>query len=60
MGEIVRYYITRALQETGGKKTAAARLLGLSSYQTLTNWMKRARIEESSKTPSEAVARPSQ
>lgn len=38
---IARAYVARALEETGGNKTQAAQLLGLASYQTLTNWMKR-------------------
>jgi len=39
--EIALHYITRALDDTGGNKTQAAQLLGLASYQTLTNWMKK-------------------
>ena len=38
---VARHYLERALEEAGGNKTEAARLVGLPSYQTLTNWMKR-------------------
>jgi DNA-binding NtrC family response regulator len=38
--EVKAHYIRLALDKCGGKKTAAARLLGLSSHQTLGNWMK--------------------
>ncbi len=38
---VARHYLERALDEAGGNKTEAARLVGLPSYQTLTNWMKR-------------------
>ena len=36
---LVRKRITAALLLCGGNKTKAAQLLGLPSYQTLTNWM---------------------
>jgi len=39
------HYVRRALDEANGNKTKAAELLGLSSYQTLTNWMQRLKIE---------------
>ena len=38
---VARHYLERALEETGGNKTEATRLVGLPSYQTFTNWMKR-------------------
>jgi transcriptional regulator with PAS, ATPase and Fis domain len=38
MGEVARHYLERALRESGGNKTKAAEMLGLGSYQTLTNW----------------------
>jgi DNA-binding NtrC family response regulator len=41
MAEVARHYLSRALDETHGNKTEAARLVGLPSYQTLTNWTKR-------------------
>jgi len=42
---LAQHYIQRALKETGGNKTRAADQLGFSSYQTLTNWMKKYGIE---------------
>jgi DNA-binding NtrC family response regulator len=42
---VARHYVERALEEAHGNKTKAARLIGLPSYQTLTNWMKRYGVE---------------
>ncbi|MGK7754937.1 MULTISPECIES: sigma 54-interacting transcriptional regulator [unclassified Roseovarius] len=39
MAEVARHYITRAIAHAEGNKTNAAKLIGLPSYQTLTNWM---------------------
>ena len=41
LAELARHYLQRALAEADGNKTRAAELIGLSSYQTLTNWMNR-------------------
>jgi len=41
LDEVSRHYIGRAIEHAEGNKTVAAALLGLPSYQTLTNWMKR-------------------
>lgn len=41
VADLARHYLERALSEAGGNKTRAAELIGLPSYQTLTNWMKR-------------------
>jgi DNA-binding NtrC family response regulator len=41
LATVARHYLERALEESGGNKTRAARLVGLPSYQTLSNWMKR-------------------
>jgi transcriptional regulator with PAS, ATPase and Fis domain len=38
---VARHYLERALQEASGCKSKAAELVGLPSYQTLTNWMKK-------------------
>ena len=38
---VARHYLERALDAAQGNKTQAARLVGLASYQTFTNWMKR-------------------
>jgi len=51
--EAVRdHYVTRALDETGGNKAAAARLLGLKHAQTLSNW-----VTKSSTPPSKTKHR---
>jgi DNA-binding NtrC family response regulator len=41
LATVARHYLERALDEAQGNKTKAASLVGLPSYQTLTNWMKR-------------------
>ena len=41
LAEVARHYLKRALDEAGGNKTKAAELVGLPSYQTLTNWLQR-------------------
>ncbi|MBI5016768.1 MAG: sigma 54-interacting transcriptional regulator [Deltaproteobacteria bacterium] len=38
---VARHYLERALAESHGNKTRAAALVGLPSYQTLTNWLER-------------------
>jgi DNA-binding NtrC family response regulator len=46
MGELASHYLHRALEEAGGNKTRAAELVGLRSYQTLTNWLNKYRVRE--------------
>ena len=41
LGDVARHYLDRALTQAGGVKARAARLLGLSSAQTLSNWLSR-------------------
>lgn len=41
IAEVARHYMERALSEAKGNKTLAAKLVGLPSYQTFTNWMKK-------------------
>ena len=41
LARVARHYIERALAHSHHNKTQAASLLGLGSYQTLTNWMRR-------------------
>ncbi|MDZ7794882.1 MAG: sigma 54-interacting transcriptional regulator [Spirochaetia bacterium] len=38
--ELMQHYLPRALQQAGGNKRQAAKLLGLPNYQTLSNWLK--------------------
>lgn len=47
LDEISRDYVSRALKQTGDRKTAAAKLLGFANHQTLGNWMKRLGMENS-------------
>lgn len=44
--KVASHYLQRALAEAAGNKTQAAELLGLSSYQTLTNWLKKYGVME--------------
>ena len=44
LAEVARHYLSRAMAEAGGNKTEAARLVGLPSYQTLTNWLKKYKV----------------
>ena len=39
IAEVARHYIRSAMTHAEGNKTNAAKLVGLPSYQTLTNWM---------------------
>jgi DNA-binding NtrC family response regulator len=39
IADVARHYLVRAMKEAHGNKTRAAELLGLPSYQTLTNWL---------------------
>jgi transcriptional regulator with PAS, ATPase and Fis domain len=41
MSLVASHYLQRALEEANGNKTTAAGLVGLGSYQTLTNWLKK-------------------
>jgi len=42
--EVAHHYLTRAMDEAGGNKTKAADLVGLPSYQTLTNWLAKYKV----------------
>ena len=41
LSTVSRHYLQRAMAQAHGNKTEAARLLGLGSYQTLTNWLQK-------------------
>jgi DNA-binding NtrC family response regulator len=43
--EVIIHYLRRGLERNNGNKTKTARTLGLSNYQTLTNWLKKYGIE---------------
>jgi transcriptional regulator with PAS, ATPase and Fis domain len=41
IGDVARHYLQRAMAQTHGNKSEAARLLGIGSYQTLSNWLEK-------------------
>lgn len=41
IGDVARHYLERAMAQAHGNKSEAARLLGLGSYQTLSNWLQK-------------------
>ena len=45
MEKLARHYLKRALAEANGNKTKATELVGLPSYQTFSNWLKKYHIE---------------
>jgi DNA-binding NtrC family response regulator len=45
LDEVARHYLERAMAQTHGNKSEAARLLGLKSHQTLSNKLKKHGIE---------------
>lgn len=45
LAEVARHYLGRAMAQTHGNKSEAARMLGLGSYQTLSNWLQKYGIE---------------
>lgn len=46
LAKVARHYLELALAEAKDNKTEAAKLVGLPSYQTLTNWLKRYGVAE--------------
>ena len=46
LNEIHRHYLRRAMQEAGGVKTRASKLLGILNYQTLDAQLKRLQVED--------------
>jgi len=45
IAEVAVHYLQRAVAESKGNKTKIATLVGLSNYQTVTNWMKKYGLE---------------
>jgi len=41
IANVARHYLERAMAQTRGNKSEAARLLGIGSYQTLSNWLQK-------------------
>jgi transcriptional regulator with PAS, ATPase and Fis domain len=46
LADTARHYLARAMEEADGNKTRAAELVGLPSYQTLTNWLEKYGVGE--------------
>jgi DNA-binding NtrC family response regulator len=46
LSDVARHYLKRALEQATGNKTKAAKLLGLPSYQTLSNWIEKYGVRE--------------
>lgn len=46
LDRVARHYVKCALEHTGNRKAAAAKLLGFSNHQTLLNWEKRLGIDK--------------
>lgn len=45
LAHVARHYLRRAMDDAHGNKTKAAELVGLSSYQTLSNWLTKYGVE---------------
>jgi transcriptional regulator with PAS, ATPase and Fis domain len=45
LNNVAQSYLTRAMSEAKGNKTKAAELIGLPSYQTLTNWLAKYKVQ---------------
>ncbi len=43
--EVATHYLKRAMEESKGNKTKIATLIGLSNYQTVSNWLKKYGLE---------------
>jgi DNA-binding NtrC family response regulator len=41
LAQVAQHYMQRALRESGGNKSRAARLIGLANHTTFSNWMKK-------------------
>jgi DNA-binding NtrC family response regulator len=48
LDEVARIHINQALQQSGQRKSVAAKLLGFANHQTLANWMKRLGLDPDS------------
>ena len=46
LADVARHYLKRAVEESKGNKTKIAALVGLSNYQTVSNWMKKYEVKE--------------
>lgn len=48
MRKVARHYLLRAMEQSGNNRAKASKLVGISNYQTFTNW-----LERYTKTPKE-------
>lgn len=46
ISDVATHYLRRAMQAAHGNKSKAAELVGLPSYQTLTNWLRKYDVEQ--------------
>lgn len=46
LSDVARHYLKRAVAESKGNKTKIASLIGLSNYQTVSNWLKKYGVED--------------
>ncbi len=46
LAEVSKHYLKRAVSEGKGNKSLMAKLVGLPNYQTLSNWLKKYKVEE--------------
>lgn len=47
LADVTRHYLTQAMKEANYNKSEAARLLGMPSYQTLSNWLLKYKVNPS-------------
>jgi DNA-binding NtrC family response regulator len=43
--KVARHYLEKAMEQAHGNKSEAAKLIGLPSYQTLTNWLSKYKVK---------------
>ena len=41
MKKMAKHYLERAMEQSGGNRAKASKLVGISNYQTFTNWLVR-------------------
>ena len=41
MSKMAKHYLERAMEQSGGNRAKASKLVGISNYQTFTNWLVR-------------------
>jgi DNA-binding NtrC family response regulator len=46
LAQVAAHYVQRALKESGGNKSRAAKLVGLSNHETFGNWMRKYGVKD--------------